>query len=82
VPICRRLAILAAAMVAAFGGSHVAPVHAYPAAVAKSCSRGYVLAHLSWGVKCLRAGEFCKIGNHEYLRYGFVCPSSGHLRRR
>jgi hypothetical protein len=41
-----------------------------------------VLAHLSWGVKCLRAGEFCKVGNKEYLRYGFYCPATRHLRRR
>jgi hypothetical protein len=48
----------------------------------KTCSAGYVLAHLSWGDKCLRAGEFCKVGNVEYLKYGFSCPSTGHLRRR
>ena len=23
-----------------------------------------------------------KVGNREYLKYGFVCPSTGHLRRR
>jgi hypothetical protein len=48
----------------------------------KRCSSSYVPAHLSWGDKCLRAGEFCKVRNREYLSYGFVCPSSGHLRRR
>jgi hypothetical protein len=24
--------------------------------------REHTLAHLSWGDKCLRAGEFCKVG--------------------
>jgi hypothetical protein len=48
----------------------------------KTCGAGYVLAHLSWGDKCLRAGEFCKVGNAEYPKYGFACPPNGHLRRR
>jgi hypothetical protein len=30
----------------------------------------------------LRAGEFCKVGNRAYRKYGFYCPRSGHLRRR
>jgi len=51
------------------------------AASLAACSSSYVTAHLSWGVKCLRAGEFCKLGNTEYRRYGFVCPATGHLRR-
>lgn len=46
------------------------------------CSSGYVSARLPWGHKCLRAGEFCKVGNRAYRKYGFVCPKSGHLRRR
>jgi hypothetical protein len=46
------------------------------------CSAGYVSANLPWGHKCLRAGEFCKVGNAAYRRYGFMCPASGHLRRR
>lgn len=66
----------------------VATPAAVPAAFAasthhvKTCSASYVHAYLSWGEKCLRAGEFCKVGNREYARYGFVCPASGHLRRR
>lgn len=44
----------------------------------KTCSPGYVHANLSWGEKCLRVGEFCKVGNPEYYRYGFTCPA-GHL---
>jgi hypothetical protein len=49
------------------------------------CSNGYVSASLPWGHKCLRAGEFCKVGkkaNKAYRKYGFYCPRSGHLRRR
>jgi len=49
------------------------------ASVAKTCSPGFVHAYLSWGEKCLRAGEFCKVGNPEYHRYGFTCPATGHL---
>ena len=78
-----RLAILAASVVAGLaGGVAATPIQAAPLAFAKTCSAGYVRANLSWGVKCLRAGEFCKVGNREYLKYGFVCPASGHLRRR
>ncbi|GEM_PF-628048 len=44
-----------------------------------TCSPGFVAASLSWGNKCLRAGEFCKVGEAEYHRYGFDCPASGHL---
>ena len=47
-----------------------------------TCGAGYVLAHLSWGDKCLRAGAFCKVGNPEYVKYGFTCPPNGHLKKR
>lgn len=50
-----------------------------PARVAKSCPPGYVAASLSWGEKCLRTGELCKVGNPEYHAYGFDCPVSGRL---
>jgi hypothetical protein len=34
---------------------------------------------LSWGSKCIGAGQFCKIsGDAEYHRYGFHCHT-GHL---
>jgi hypothetical protein len=78
----RALAISAVAIAAVLGGSAAGAVHASPAAIAKTCSKGYVHANLPWGEKCLRAGEFCKVGNHAYYRYGFTCPPSGHLRRR
>jgi hypothetical protein len=58
----------------------VAPSAARPIAPSSAlCSAGYVEAHLSWGDKCLRAGEFCKVGNPEYHAYGFDCPATGHL---
>ena len=80
----RRL--LATVALAALLGISLFAASAVPSAAsfspAKSCSAGYVTAHLSWGTKCLRAGEFCKKGNREYLKYGFYCPSTGHLRRR
>jgi hypothetical protein len=48
----------------------------------RTCGPGYVHANLSWGEKCLRAGEFCKVGNPEYHAYGFDCPAGGHLVSR
>jgi hypothetical protein len=27
------------------------------------------------------AGEFCKVGNAAYRRYGYICPATRHLRR-
>jgi hypothetical protein len=50
------------------------------AAASKPCSAGFVHASLSWGHKCLRAGQFCKVRNREYRSYGFSCPS-GRLKR-
>jgi hypothetical protein len=78
-----RVAALLVALAAFAGPALAAPSHPAAAAhAAKTCSRGYVHANLSWGEKCLRAGEFCKVGNREYVKYGFYCPPSGHLRRR
>jgi hypothetical protein len=82
----RQIALLCAIVAAATAPVAVAatPANAVsaPVAVAKTCSSGYVHAYLSWGEKCLRAGQFCKVGNREYRKYGFSCPASGHLRRR
>lgn len=78
----RRLVVLLCVLAALAAGTVRSSATAAPAVVAKTCSAGYVHARLSWGEKCLRAGEFCKKGNREYLRYGFYCPPSGHLKRR
>ncbi len=52
-----------------------------PTGVAKTCSVGYVSAHLSWGDKCLKAGQYCKIkADSEYHRYRFHCHT-GRLSR-
>ncbi|HVM68821.1 MAG TPA: hypothetical protein VM204_03175 [Gaiellaceae bacterium] len=78
-----RLAVLAAAaLLGAVAGGAGAVAPAADAAVAGHCKRGYVSASLSWGHKCLKAGQFCTAGNREYARYGFTCPSSGRLRKR
>ena len=80
----KLLAVGFASAVVALGGGFGATsaAHSSPLAVSKTCGAGYVHAYLSWGEKCLRAGEFCKVGNREYRRYGFYCPATGHLRRR
>ena len=54
----------------------------FHAVAAKSCSAGFTHARLSWGEKCLRAGQYCKRGasaNREYHRYGFHCKRNGRL---
>jgi len=70
----RHLVALVAALALAVGGATAAPAHVGPTAASKPCSAGYVHASLSWGHKCLRAGQYCKrSGDHEYHRYGFHC---------
>jgi hypothetical protein len=79
----KKLALLAVLVVGVASPVVAVPVaSAAPAQSAKTCSASYVHANLPWGEKCLRAGEFCKVGNAAYLRFGFTCPTSGHLRRR
>ena len=47
-----------------------------------TCRSGYTHAHLPWGQKCLRAGQFCKRGRDRvYHRYRFHCHGSGRLTR-
>jgi hypothetical protein len=82
----RRLVVLLLAAVAAFGAGATAPVTdslaPLPSAYAHTCSRGYVHAHLPWGQKCLRAGQFCKLdGDRHYHRYGFHCHRSSRDSR-
>jgi hypothetical protein len=81
-----RAASLFAVAALGLGLGAAGPAQARPfevqAPVTTMCSRGYVSARLPWGHKCLRAGEFCKVGNRAYRKYGFYCPKSGHLRRR
>ncbi len=45
-----------------------------------TCRSGYTHAHLPWGQKCLRRGQFCKRGrDRTYHRYGYHCHGSGRL---
>src|SRR6266536_296933 len=71
--------LFGAGLVAAAGATRTISSARIPAAVSKTCPSGYVLANLSWGEKCLHAGEFCKVGNLEYHAYGFDCPADGRL---
>jgi hypothetical protein len=75
----KKLALLAVLIAGVAGTAAVPAASAAPASAA--CSASYVTASLPWGNKCLRAGQFCKVGNRAYVRFGFVCPASGHLRR-
>jgi hypothetical protein len=77
----RKQLALFVVLVAGVGGLAAVPA-ASAAPAAATCSASYVSASLPWGNKCLRAGEFCKVGNIAYQRFGFVCASNGHLRRR
>jgi hypothetical protein len=73
------LALLAVITTAVFAGSAVAP-KGTPLASAKPCSAGFTHAALSWGHKCLRAGQFCKVKqDREYHRYGLHCHTGGRL---
>jgi hypothetical protein len=68
-------AVVAALALAATGGNSAT------AGAAKTCPAGYVHAKLSWGEKCLKAGQYCKIkGDREYHRYHFHCHT-GRLSR-
>lgn len=80
----KRLALLFVLAAGSLGAGYagVPSAASQPATAAKSCAPGYVHARLSWGEKCLRAGEFCKVGNKEYLKYGFYCPPTHHLKRK
>jgi hypothetical protein len=53
------LALLGAAPTASV---EAAPEHHPTAFAAHRCSPGYTHADLSWGHKCLRAGQYCKKG--------------------
>ncbi|HEY3184204.1 MAG TPA: hypothetical protein VGJ77_15290 [Gaiellaceae bacterium] len=74
-----RLVLLPLLGVAALAAGRVAPTT--DAAPLKTCGSGYVHANLSWGEKCLRQGQYCKIkGDREYHPYGFHCHT-GRLSR-
>ncbi len=74
----RRLAVLLVAVAIPLGAAafaQSAPLS--PAASAHSCSGSYTHAHLPWGQKCLRAGQFCKLdGDRHYHRFRYHCHRS------
>jgi hypothetical protein len=75
------LICLIAGVSGAAWGTSGAPAGAVPAGSAKTCPAGYVHANLSWGEKCLKTGQYCKIkGDGEYHRYAFHCHT-GRLSR-
>lgn len=76
IPKVIALAAMAAALALAAG-----QIGSASARTAKSCPAGYVHAYLSWGEKCLKAGQYCRIkGDREYHRYHFHCHT-GRLSR-
>ena len=73
-----KVRVLLAALVAALGlGFTAAPLAApttAPVRIEHTCGSGYTHAALSWGHKCLRAGQYCKrSGDREYHRYRYHC---------
>ena len=80
----RGIAALVVTGVAAFGAISLAPATESfaltPVASAHTCGSSYVHAHLPWGQKCLRRGQFCKVSQDRYYhRFGFHCHT-GRLR--
>jgi hypothetical protein len=66
----RGLVVFAALVAACLLAAASAPAQ-------RSCDR----VQLSWGSKCIDAGQFCKIsGDAEYHRYGYHCHT-GRLSR-
>ena len=79
-----RLVLLALVVCAAFAALAGVPrVAGTGVAYAKPCASGYTHAVLSWGHKCLRAGQYCKVSrDREYHRYRFHCHTGGRLSRK
>jgi hypothetical protein len=82
----KRVAVLAVLTAAIFSALSVsprsAPLAPLPVAHAKPCVPGYTHAVLTWGHKCLRVGQFCKVSaDRQYHRYGFHCHTGGRLSR-
>ena len=53
-----------------------------PTAIARAVFVAVCARKVELGTQMPRAaGQFCKVGNRKYVRYGFYCPRNGHLRR-
>lgn len=73
--------LAAVVLLAGAAAATALPAGAASTPAAKRCGAGATRASLSWGVKCLKTGQFCKLkGDREYHRYGFHCHS-GRLGR-
>jgi hypothetical protein len=78
-----RLAVLAVVLLAPVAWGAAAPAAVSVSAPQKTCGAGYVHARLSWGEKCLRAGQFCKVSRDaDYHRYRFHCHTGARLSRK
>ena len=74
-------AVVCAAAVVAGTASAASASAAIQSASAKTCYSGYVTAKFSWGQRCVRAGQYCKLKrNPEYRKYKFECKR-GTLRK-
>jgi hypothetical protein len=70
---------LAAAMFIAAGAATAATT---PSSAAKTCHSGYVHATLTWGERCLRAGQYCKkVDNPQYHKYVFQCVNGKLMKQ-
>ena len=83
-----RLALAAALAAIGIGlASADSAVSLTPSATSHTCSSRYTHATLSWGHKCLAAGQYCKrSADREYHGYRFHCHKrdsrgSYHLTR-
>ena len=78
----RLPALLALVLVVAGGAGSIQPSGAASIAPSHTCGSQYTHAALSWGHKCLRAGQFCKgREDDQYHRYRFHCHTGGRLSR-
>jgi hypothetical protein len=76
-----RLSVLLAVVALGVGAGGIT-VGEVAATSANHCSSGYTNANLSWGHKCLRAGQYCKISaDRQYRRYRFHCHRSSRDTR-
>jgi len=74
-------AVVLAAAVVAGTASASSVSSASQSASAKTCYKGYVPATFSWGQRCVRSGQYCKVKrNPEYRKYKFECKR-GKLRK-
>jgi len=78
----RLAALIGLLLVVAGGAAVIQPSGAASTAPSHTCGSRYTHASLSWGHKCLRAGQFCKVREDgQYHRSRFHCHTGGRLSR-